>query len=712
MVAQQHERALVGLWDALLDAGRSGDVAAKADILASIDFEALRIGSLTEHAALEHGIVLSKFDGPESVFSQAGWSELIHGLAAAGYELVQSEWHHARFVPATEEAKARSRVAIVLHVMDRVRTRRLVVEGELAVEWSGRKDSDGIPIPGKIDATGLQLLERPGPAGFERLRTYELKRHRRLSRLHPIIVYDLDGDGLSEIAMLGASRVLWNRGEGVFEEADLVAFPYELAEAGLIADLNGDGNPDLMASRSRGDVVVYFGNSNGRFPDEPRISPRFQERLRGPSVMTAGDVDGDGDLDVWLAQYKPPYIFGQMPTPFYDANDGWPSFLLLNDGTGRFALATEESGLAAKRFRRTYASSLIDLDDDVDLDLLVVSDFSGVDLYLNDGAGHFSDANSSLAADRHLFGMSSAFADYDLDGRLDFFVAGMASTTARRLDSAGLNRADRPDVSDMRMRMAYGNRMYLGHDDGWKEPSFHATVARTGWTWGTTAFDFDNDGDPDLFAANGNESGESTKDYCVNFWCHDIFEADSKPDEAVEDLFSEELAGLSERTESWDGYQKNHLLMNRGGRGFVNIAFLMGVADEFDSRSAISEDLDLDGRVDLVVVEDLGIEGQRLHILQNRLATDGRWIGVQLREDGQGSSPLGAVIRVRTSNGSLLRHITTGDSVMGQHSTNAHFGLGRSATVEAIEIRWINGKTRVLDAPAVGRYHLVSSPAD
>jgi hypothetical protein len=710
MLAQEHERALVRLWDALLGAGRRGDLAAKADILTSVEFETLRVGSLQQAETLEHGIVRSELRGPVSALTHPQWSALVHDLAGKGWELIQSEWHHARFAPATDTAKASSRVAIVLHLMDHAGPRRLVIDGELGIEWSGRKDSEGIPIAEKIDATGLRVLERTGPAGFERLRTYEFKRRRRRSRLHPIVVYDLDNDGSSEIAMLGGGRVLWNRGGGTFEEAELVERPYELGEAGVVADFDGDGNPDLMASRSRGDVVVYFGDSEGRFPDEPKISPRFPERLRGPSVMTAGDVDGDGDLDVWLAQYKPPYIFGQMPTPFYDANDGWPAHLLLNDGQGRFELATEEAGLSARRLRRTYASSLVDLDDDADLDLLVVSDFSGVDLYHNDGEGRFTDANPTIAADRHLFGMSSAFADYDLDGRLDFFVAGMASTTARRLEAGGLRRDDRPDISAMRMRMAYGNRMYLGHDEGWQEPAFHSTVNRTGWTWGTTAFDFDNDGDPDLFAANGNESGESTKDYCANFWCRDIYAGGSEPDEKLEKLFSKELAGLTGRTESWDGYQKNNLLMNRGGRGFANVAFLMGVADEFDSRSAISEDLDLDGRVDLIVVEDEGIKGQRLHIYQNRLATDGRWIGVQLREEGRGHSPLGTSIRVRTSEGSLIRHVMTGDSVMGQHSTNVHFGLGSTAVVEAIEIRWISGETRVLDAPETGRYHRVSPP--
>jgi hypothetical protein len=349
---------------------------------------------------------------------------------------------------------------------------------------------------------------------------------------------------------------------------------------------------------------------------------------------------------------------------------------------------------------------LVDLDDDADLDLLVVSDFSGIDLYHNDGSGRFVDANSTLLGVRHLFGMSSSFADFDLDGRLDFFAAGMASTTARRLESLGLGRDDVPEMQEMRMRMAFGNRMYLARDEGWREPDFADQVARTGWSWGTTAFDFDNDGAPDLFVANGNESGESTKDYCVNFWTNDIYAGTSEPNEALDSLFAEKTTGLATGKESWDGYQKNQLLINRQGQGFVNIAFLMGVADEFDSRSAVSDDIDRDGRVDLLVIENHGAEGEVLHIYRNRLETENHWIGIRLRDE-RGRSPIGASVTVRTPERSHVGRVVTGETLMGQHATTLHFGLGRSEEVESIEVRWIDGTTRVIRAPQIDRYHLV-----
>jgi putative component of toxin-antitoxin plasmid stabilization module len=710
-LAQEYEQSLVALWDALLAADRRGDPAAKADVLARVALERITLGKPGPVEALDHGIERFALAEPKRNLNGSQWSAFVHELAAGGYQLVQSEWHHASFEPPQTGAPARSLVSIVLHVIAAAGERRITVEGNLAVEWSSERDEHDHFAPTRVDATGLEMFVRNGPPAFERI--FSERSPRRpdpYAGIHPLLLYDLDRDGLVDVVMLRSARVLWNRGGGEFEAARLLERPYLLTEAGVVADFDGDGHPDILSSRARGDLVLYSGDERGRFSGEPQAIA-FDELLRGPSVLTTGDVDADGDLDVWVGQYKPAYAEGQMPSPFYDANDGYPSYLLLNDGDGNWTPATVEAGLGAKRFRRTYASSFVDLDSDGDLDLLVVSDYAGVDLYHNDGTGRFTDANDTLRGDRHLFGMSAAFADYDLDGRLDLFVAGMGSTTARRLEALGLARADRPEVTEMRMRMGFGNRLYVARDEGWYETDFANQVARTGWTWGTTAFDFDNDGDSDLFAANGHQSGESTEDYCSNFWSHDLYDGASEPDPALASLFAEESQGLRSGEESWDGYQKNHLLMNRRGEGFVDVAFLLGVADQFDSRSAVSADLDRDGRVDLLVTEHLGAEGENLHIYRNRLDTGNAWIGVELREQGNGVSPVGASVTVRTNGRTHIGRVVTGETLMGQHATTLHFGLGEADRVETIEVRWLNGATRILRAPEPNRYHLVQAPS-
>src|SRR2546426_12200818 len=127
-----------------------------------------------------------------------------------------------------------------------------------------------------------------------------------------------------------------------------------------------------------------------------------------------------------------------LPISYYDANDGNPAYLLLNDGHGNFTDATPAAGLEKKRRRRTYSASFVDLNDDGNLDLLVVSDFAGVDLYRNDGRGHFSDVTREWVAEPHAFGMAHALTDFNADGRLDILMIGMNSPVADRLEHLDL----------------------------------------------------------------------------------------------------------------------------------------------------------------------------------------------------------------------------------------------------------------------------------
>src|SRR5262249_53462454 len=148
----------------------------------------------------------------------------------------------------------------------------------------------------------------------------------------------------------------------------------------------------------------------------------------------------DGDLDVFLGQYKNPTI-GQILHPhYYNANDGYPAFLLRNDGHGIFSDATVSAGLEKNRWRRTFSASFADLDNHGNLDLAVVSDFAGLDLYRNDGQGHFTDVTRDWVAEPHAFGMGHALADFNADGRLDLLIIGMNSPTADRLEGLGLIR--------------------------------------------------------------------------------------------------------------------------------------------------------------------------------------------------------------------------------------------------------------------------------
>src|SRR5207244_3419102 len=119
--------------------------------------------------------------------------------------------------------------------------------------------------------------------------------------------------------------------------------------------------------------------------------------------------------------------------------------------------------------------------------------------------------------------LAHAFGDFNLDGRLDFIAIGMDSSTAARLDHLNMGPGAFPEMQAMRPKMTYGNRLFLSNGDGFRQASFNNQIARSGWSWGVAAFDFDNDGDLDLYIANGHESKATVKDYDRQFWRSDVY---------------------------------------------------------------------------------------------------------------------------------------------------------------------------------------------
>ena len=705
--AQLHEETFVAMWDA--------QRAAK-DKWASFEnfaFSQLVLGRAQPMAAQDAQIEYTEFAPDGETLTHEQWRAAIAKLRQQGVELEETEWHQERFVAKGEDGFPYSEFNFHLHARAGDQ-RRYLARGKLGVHWTDKKDSAGHPVAGRITVRQARLMERPGEAPFRTWAKLDPGQDNPATRtagafVEPMIVRDLDGDHLPDILLPGCNLFYRNKGAGQFDPSPLCPKPVSKVRAAVLADLNNDGRPDLLCFPANESPALYLADVQGRFSGAPLRASVEAAPLSNTVVATVGDVDGDGDLDVFAAQYKAPYQDGLFPTPYYDANDGWPAYLLLNDGSGNLREATVESGLASKRHRRTYSASLVDLDGDHDLDLVVVSDFSGMDLYLNDGKGRFTDVTAALGDDRYSFGMSHALADFNRDGHLDIFMGGMGSTTARRLVNMGKGRDEFPQHNTNRMKLGYGNRLLLGDGKGgFKQMANNDQVARTGWAWGSTAVDFDNDGDRDLYIANGNISRKTAKDYCTTFWRHDIYSTPAKPQQnfALHSFFAESHKQL--HTISWNGFEHNVLLMNQREKNWLSIGYLMGVGYEFDSRCVVSEDMDNDGRPDLLVAEHRWRDAcndadQFVHVVRNQWPGKNHWIGVRLTE--RGASPHGAMITVRYAGGAETVPVITGDSYASQHSLTKHFGLGAATAVESIQVRWPNGKTRRLANPGIDQYH-------
>jgi hypothetical protein len=707
ILAQECDRIFVTLWDSVNAATN------KLDVLAQFQLRELLVPKWKQPKSLAHGIELIEPDGPGGALRNAGWKDLVAQFQSKGWQLEQIEFRHNQFDTNSSGGPKQSRFFFSAHLVNSYTPERAVIEGDLLVDW-GTKENDDLLIPIKrIDATRLTAKTRKGDPPFRSIFQEEIIPPENSSLIDPLIVYDLDQCGFPEILLVAKNLLYRRQSDGTYRQEKLCKFPTPYIWTALLADFDGDGFVDLLCDKYEG-LYLFKGSPQGRFDQPAKLVGK--PSVKNAMVMTCGDIDADGDLDVFLAQYEEPYANGTTPKPFYDANDGNPSYLLLNDGHGNFKDATFGSGLESKRWRRSYSASFADLDDDGDLDLIVVSDFAGLDLYENDGKGRFTDVTAAWAPDSHAFGMAHTLADFNRDGRLDLLMIGMTSPAVNQLEHLGLMRPGSTEDRTMRSRMTFGNRLYIAQPNGgFEQTSLGDSISRSGWSWGCGAADFDNDGFPDVYIANGLESNQSVRDYEAEYWLHDQYIANATNHSAAGLYFKTKFTRTRGREYSYGGYEKNRLYLNQSGRSFLEVAYLFGLAIEEDCRNVIAEDLDADGRVDLVVttLEIWPKKRQTLRIYKNLLTgSGGNWIAFHFPDHANGKSPIGATVKVRYAGRAAIQQIITGDSYRSQRASSVHFGLGAADRIEKAEIKWPDGQTESIQKTVINASNEIKMPKD
>ncbi|HEX8684850.1 MAG TPA: CRTAC1 family protein, partial [Pyrinomonadaceae bacterium] len=232
-------------------------------------------------------------------------------------------------------------------------------------------------------------------------------------------------------------------------------------------------------------------------------------------------------------------------------------------------------------------------------------------------------------------------ADYDGDGWQDLFVANI----------------------DQEFFSLYHNQQDLTFTD---EPGEIAPATRLLSGWGLKFFDYDNDGDCDLFLANGH------------------------PDDMVETLTTRVK------------YREPLLLFENTGRGFRNVSAQSGAVfgRDFSGRGLAVGDLDNDGDLDVV----LSNNGEPPVLLRNEGGSRGHWLGLQLTATKSNPAAVGAVITWRAGGVTRSRLKTGGGSYLASHDPREVLGLGAATKADSVEIRWPSGRVDRLANPPADTY--------
>lgn len=682
--AEAFEDALTGFWDELNASAHAWDTF-NAHLPQSIAFPAAGVPAPAGFQDLAASLSGRRLD-PAAI---QAWLAALRG---EGWQVRRSRWQ----MPAHENASRRSRVVFELLAENTASATRAQVRGTARVQWSSTEP----PRPESVVVERLAAWAHTGPAPFTAEAELDLPVPPHTPFTDPLLALAA-ADGTCSLVAVGAGVRYRRDPAGHWVPGAFASLPPERLWAAAVADWDGDGHDDLILAGGDG-VRVLRGPE---FAGAGTVVWKSPHRLLHPQAVAAGDFDGDGRLDLWVGQYKLPYQGGQFPTPYHDANDGFPSFLLHREAGDGLRDVTESSGLAALRWRRAYSGSFVDLDGDGDLDLVTASDFAGLDVYENDGKGRFRIRTADLGESRKAFGMAHVTGDLDGDGRIEVFMAGMQSAVASRLDALGIDGPTQVDARAWRRAMTVGNRIFTAGPDGLREAGWARDLADAGWAWAITPLDADNDGHLDFHVANGHETRASTRDYERQFWRHDLHVGGPTNDPAV-DLYFRNAAGrrAADRA-SYGGWQHGAFFRTDAPDRHPDVGWLLGTSVFADTRNAVAADFDGDGRMDLAVTtfEEWPARRQRLVVLRNRTEAAGHWVGFRF----DACSAVDATVRIATAGGRQQRRGAAGESYRSQSVGALHFGLGKADRIVSAEVVWPGGRRQDLGTPAVDRWHVI-----
>jgi hypothetical protein len=508
------------------------------------------------------------------------------------------------------------------------------------------------------------LLSKSG-IHFELKNSISPQRYSVETMLGGVAVFDYNNDGLLDIFFTNGAAIpslaksdpsFWNRlyrnnGDGTFtdvtEQAGVKGIGYSMGVA--VGDFDNDGFEDLYITGFNRNQLLH-NNGDGTFTDVtdkagvPGTTPG-----KGKSwAVAAGwfDFNNDGHLDLLVINYldyniadaKLCSIDGVRSYCAPGNFKGTANILYRNNGDGTFTDVSEISHVA-QYFGKGMGLAFADYDNDGFMDVFISNDTFPNFLLHNNGDGTFKDvaleqgvaytADGSVVA-----GMGTDFRDLNNDGQPDIFHTAMFGNTFPIYKNAGGQFEDVTETSGMTV---FSRRMTA---------------------WGTGAFDFDNDGNKDLFVAGGA-------------------------------ILDNELELLHRPTKLPDG-----VLRNTGKFIFTDVSAGAGPAilEPRAHRGAAFGDLRNNGQID-IVVSTLNDVPQ---ILMNSTHNGNHWIELNLIGTKDNRDGIGTRVKITTTDGVQFNQATTAVGYSSSSDKRVHFGLGKADTIQKIELFWPTGAKQVL----------------
>lgn len=438
-----------------------------------------------------------------------------------------------------------------------------------------------------------------------------------------------------------------NRRDGTFEDVTKqagVGGPW-YSMGVTVGDYNNDGYPDIYLC-NYGSNVLYKNNGNGTFTDITKSAKVGGNECSIGAVWF--DYDNDGLLDLYVGNYvdfDPDYKYYYAPDGFPGpmAYDSQPDVLYHNKGDGTFEDVTKAMGIIDED-GRAMGVGAADYDDDGFVDVCVANDHTLNYLWHNDAGKGFTDRGTMSGtafsqAGEAAVSMSVDFADYNGDGLMDLFVS---------------------DDSYCSIYENLGNGIFS--DKGVSSGISMAAAQFVGWS--SSFFDYDNDGDVDIFKTNG----------------------------ALKHLYG----------------QESQLFENDGNGKFTDVSEERGkyFDEEHVGRGACLGDYDNDGDIDIFIVN----LNNRCAFLRNNKGNQNNWLTINLVGHKSNRDGIGASVKVFAGGKMQVAQKKSTTGYLSQNDSRIHFGLGKKDVAEKIEIRWPSGKSQVLENIKVNQILTIEEP--